>query len=168
MSNITREKIKAAYSYQFDALREHCEKVAIIAGYGKHLLELIDDTPVTPGETRAAYDGYEASKAIIQDCEDALTTWVTDKAAVSSALSTRARTLSTRRRNNIKARSEGLDLSGQDAPLNDRDSWVAAGDHRAHQDYNDEDDEDEQTHSVIDSDGGLNGEHRGREREVAV
>lgn len=169
LSNITREKIKAAYSYQFDALREHCEKVAIIAGYGKHLLELIDDTPVTPGETRAAYDGYEASKAIIQDCEDALTNWVTDKAAVSASLSTRARTLSTRRRNNIKARSEGLDLSGQDAPLNDRDSWVAGGEHhRAHHEYNDDDEEDEQTHSVIDSESGLNGEHRGREREVAA
>ncbi|RYP17965.1 hypothetical protein DL765_004184 [Monosporascus sp. GIB2] len=168
LSNITREKIKAAYSYQFDALREHCEKVAIIAGYGKHLLELIDDTPVTPGETRAAYDGYEASKAIIQDCEDALTNWVADKAAVSSKLSTRARTLSTRRRNNIKARSEGLDLSGQDAPLNDHESWVAAGDHGGRHEYHDEDEEDEQIHSVTDSDGGLNGEQRGREREVAA
>jgi len=63
LSNITREKLKAAFTYQFDALREHCEKLAIIAGYGKHLLELVDDTPVTPGETRDAYDGYEASKA---------------------------------------------------------------------------------------------------------
>ncbi|KAI4144225.1 MAG: hypothetical protein LQ341_002694, partial [Variospora aurantia] len=63
LSNITREKLKAAFTYQFDALREHCEKLAIIAGYGKHLLELIDDTPVTPGETRQAYDGYEGSKA---------------------------------------------------------------------------------------------------------
>merc|ERR1711977_465676 len=34
LSNITREKLKAAYTYQFDALREHCEKLAIIAGYG--------------------------------------------------------------------------------------------------------------------------------------
>jgi hypothetical protein len=63
LSNITREKLKAAFTYQFDAMREHCEKLAIIAGYGKHLLELVDDTPVTPGETRQAYDGYEASKA---------------------------------------------------------------------------------------------------------
>lgn len=160
LSNITREKIKAAYTYQFDALREHSEKVAIIAGYGKHLLELIDDTPVTPGETRAAYDGYEASKAIIQDCEDALTNWVTSNAAVSAKLSTRARTLSTRRRNNIKARSEGLDLSGQDAPL-DRDSWVVAGDHKG-QEY-DDDDEDDDEDSVVGSDGGMNGDHhRGR------
>jgi hypothetical protein len=62
LSNITREKIKAAFTYQFDAMREHAEKVAMIAGYGKHLLDLIDDTPVTPGETREAYDGYEDSK----------------------------------------------------------------------------------------------------------
>jgi hypothetical protein len=142
LSNITREKIKAAYTYQFDALREHCEKVAIIAGYGKHLLELIDDTPVTPGETRPAYDGYEASKAIIQDCEDSLTNWVAQNAAVSSKLSTRARTLSQRRRNNIKHRGEGHDLSGQDAPLNDRDSWVQAGQHKE-ENYDDEEDSDD-------------------------
>ena len=166
LSNITREKIKAAYAYQFDALREHCEKVAIIAGYGKHLLELIDDTPVTPGETRAAYDGYEASKAIIQDCEDSLTNWVEQNAAVSSKLSTRARTLSQRRRNNIRARSEGHDLSGQDVPMNDRDSWMAAAQHKDEQedDY-DDDDLDAPSHSVLDSEAGLNGESRGRNQE---
>lgn len=153
LSNITREKVKAAYTYQFDALREHCEKVAIIAGYGKHLLELIDDTPVTPGETRAAYDGYEASKAIIQDCEDALTNWVTSNAAVSSKLSTRSRTLSQRRRNNIRARGEGHDLTGQDAPL-DNGSW-------AERDDSEEEDE-------LDSDAGLNGETRGRTQEAVV
>lgn len=46
-------------------MREHAEKVAMIAGYGKHLLDLIDDTPVTPGETREAYDGYEDSKKYV-------------------------------------------------------------------------------------------------------
>ncbi|KAI2626375.1 Eisosome component PIL1-domain-containing protein [Xylaria nigripes] len=161
LSNITREKIKAAYTYQFDALREHSEKVAIIAGFGKHLLELIDDTAVTPGETRPAYDGYEASKAIIQDCEEALTNWVTSNAAVSAKLSTRARTLSTRRRNNIKARSEGLDLSGQDMPLNDREMWEAAGEHKR-EEY-EESDIDDHSHSMLDSDNGLNGEQRGRQ-----
>lgn len=168
LSNITREKIKAAYTYQFDALREHCEKVAVIAGYGKHLLELIDDTPVTPGETRAAYDGYEASKAIIQDCEDALTNWVTQKAAVHSKLSVRARTLSTRRRNNIKARAEGgHDLSGQDAPLNDRDSWVPAGHHQgAYEDDEDDDEDEDEEDGTLGSENGLNGEHRGRAQEA--
>lgn len=153
LSNITREKVKAAYTYQFDALREHCEKVAIIAGYGKHLLELIDDSPVTPGETRAAYDGYEASKAIIQDCEDALTSWVTSNAAVSSKLSTRSRGLSQRRRNNIRNRGEGHDLSKQDAPL-DNGSW--------REESEEEEEED------LDSDAGLSGEHRGRTQEAVA
>jgi hypothetical protein len=158
LSNITREKIKAAYAYQFDALKEHCEKVAIIAGYGKHLLELIDDTPVTPGETRAAYDGYEASKAIIQDCEDALTNWVTSNAAVSSKLSTRSRNLSQRRKNNIQRRSEGLDLSGQDAPLQDHDSWGEPEE--------EEYEEETRRNSILDSDGGLGQEPRGRSKEI--
>ena len=127
LSNITREKLKAAFTYQFDAMREHCEKLAVIAGFGKHLLELVDDTPVTPGETRAAYDGYEASKAIIQDCEDALTNWVQGNATVQSKLSQRARQLSTRRKNAAKRNAEGgVDLSGQDQPLkSDRDSLGA-------------------------------------------
>jgi len=120
LSNITREKLKAAYNYQFDALREHCEKLAIIAGYGKHLLELVDDTPVTPGETRETYDGYETSRAIIQDCEDSLTNWVPQQAAVKSSLSQRSRALSQRRTN----RQEPIDLSHQDRPM-DRDSWGA-------------------------------------------
>ena len=190
LSNITREKIKAAYVYQLDALKEHCEKVAIIAGYGKHLLELIDDTPVTPGETRPAYDGYEASKAIIQDCEDALTSWITANSAVSSKLSTRARRLSQRRKNGIKARSEGLDLSGQDPPLNDRDSWIPAAQHKdqynaeevldgSSNDDEDDDDDDEEREeeeeekeeqearrSILGSEGGVLGvEMRGRSYE---
>merc|ERR1712225_127264 len=171
LSNITREKLKAAYTYQFDALREHCEKLAIIAGYGKHLLELVDDTPVTPGETRAAYDGYEASKAIIQDCEDALTNWVTANAKVSSTLSTRARTLSQRRRNNIQRNAGGHDLTGQDAPLNDRESglWVPASAHKG-EDYDDGDEEEEEevgAPSIQDST--VNGENsRGRQETVVA
>jgi hypothetical protein len=63
LSNITREKVKAAFHYQFDAIQEHCEKTALIAGFGKHLLDLIDDASVTPGQVREGYDGYEASRA---------------------------------------------------------------------------------------------------------
>ena len=158
LSNITREKLKSAFEYQFDALQEHSEKVAIIAGYGKHLLDLIDSAPVTPGETRHAYDGYEASKAIIQDCEEALTNWVSSKAGVKSSLSTRARTLSQRHQENVaKSHGEGVDLSGQDQPLKgDRDSWVPANEHPTYQ---------REDESVVD-DGSTDGETtRGREEE---
>lgn len=86
LSNITREKLKVAFNYQFDSLREHSEKIALIAGYGKALLELLDETPVTPGETRPAYDGYDASKQIIIDAENALASWTFDSAAVRPTL----------------------------------------------------------------------------------
>ncbi|PRT54610.1 Sphingolipid long chain base-responsive protein PIL1 [Wickerhamiella sorbophila] len=89
LSNITREKFKAAYNYLFDSIREHCEKQALIAGYSKALLELLDDTPVTPGEIRPAYDGYDASKQIIMDCESALRDWTIDQATVKPTLSIR-------------------------------------------------------------------------------
>lgn len=130
-------------------------------------MELIDDTPVTPGETRAAYDGYEASKAIIQDCEDALTNWVDSKAAVNAKLSSRARNLSQRRRNNIARNAEGHDLSGQDGPYKDRESglWVPASAHQGVDDYDDEEEEDR--HSVQESEI-LNGENRGRLHETSV
>lgn len=87
LSNITRSKLKMAFQYQFDSIIEHSEKIALIAGYGKVLLELLDDSPVTPGETRPAYDGYEASKQIIIDAEHALNEWTLDNAQVKPTLS---------------------------------------------------------------------------------
>ncbi|KZV11312.1 PIL1 [Saccharomyces cerevisiae] len=87
LSNITRSKLRAAFNYQFDSIIEHSEKIALIAGYGKALLELLDDSPVTPGETRPAYDGYEASKQIIIDAESALNEWTLDSAQVKPTLS---------------------------------------------------------------------------------
>lgn len=120
---------------------------------------------MTPGETRPAYDGYEASKAIIQDCEDSLTNWVSSQAAVSSKLSTRSRTLSQRRRENIYRAREGVDLAAQDQPMKgDRDSWAAE-----HQQDNypraDESEiyEEEELEPV-----GANGDLAGREEERAA
>lgn len=128
LSNITREKIKSAFTYQFDAMREHAEKVATIAGYGKHLLELIDDTPVTPGETREAYDRYEDSKSIIQDCEDSLTNWVESKAQIRARLSQRG--ARPRRTGGRASRvRHPVNLSDQDRPLDDQ-GWVPADEHR--------------------------------------
>jgi hypothetical protein len=182
LSNITREKVKAAFSYQFDAIQEQCEKLAIIAGYGKHLLELIDETSVTPGEVRAAYDGYDASRAIIQDCESALTNWVPSTAKVHADLSTRARTLSQRRKAGLKRNSTGgIDLAGQDAPLKDSastSSWVPASEHERQVGNYESDGAGEEDEHVEESEDeehaekhAVNGDHpiRGRqeERELA-
>jgi hypothetical protein len=98
--------------------------------------------------------------SIIQDCEDALTNWVTQNAAVSSKLSTRARTLSQRRKN--AHRGEGVDLSHQDQPLGDRESglWIPASEH-AGNGY--EEDEDE-----LDAPSTVATETRGREEERVI
>lgn len=103
--------------------------------------------------------------SIIQDCEDALTNWVQQNAAVSSKLSTRTRTLSQRRAARRQHAGEGVDLSGQDAPLDSRESgiWVPAGEHRgaAAADRYDDSEEEERTSAV-------SAEPRGREEERAV
>jgi hypothetical protein len=125
LSNITREKLKAAFNYQFDAMREHSEKLALIAGYGKHLLDLIDDSPVTPGEARPAYDSYDTSKQIIVDCENALSDWTLDTASVKSQLSIRKPKVKRAQRGEA-----GGDLSLQDKPLERESSlWVPASEH---------------------------------------
>lgn len=84
-------------------------------------------------------------------------------AAVKPKLSTRARTLS-QRRHAGRRQQEGVDLSGQDAPLDNRESglWIPASEHPG-QEYEEEEDleEDEAPSSVA------NGEARGREEQRA-
>jgi len=121
-------------------------------------LELIDDSPVTPGETRDSYDGYEASRAIIQDCEDALTNWVPQHAAVSSKLSTRARNLSQRRAS--RSHQEPHDLSHQDRPL-DRDSFHEPG-------VGSDGEEDAIHDHDLENHHGQEAESRGREENRAI
>ena len=65
LSAITHEKIKFGFAYQFEAMREFGEKLSIIAGYGKHLLELIEDVPATAGVERSEYGSHEASAAYV-------------------------------------------------------------------------------------------------------
>jgi hypothetical protein len=125
LSNITREKIKAAFNYQFDAMREHSEKLALIAGYGKALLELLDDAPVTPGETRPAYDGYEASKQIIIDAENALASWTLDQATVKPTLSIRRTSEGYNLEDNASQRESAVWDDHQDVEENEEAKPVA-------------------------------------------
>ena len=102
------------------------------------------------------------NRSIIQDCEDALTNWVSQNASVSSKLSQRSRTLSQRRRNQARNRGDGVDLSGQDQPL-DRESglWIPASEHQGNG-YEDREDLDDDVPSTVAS------EQRGREEERPV
>ncbi|KAG5437216.1 hypothetical protein PCANB_001007 [Pneumocystis canis] len=118
LNNTTREKLKTAFTYQFDAIKEHSEKLALIAGYGKYLLELLDDTPITPGETRAAYDGYEQSKQIIIDCENALSQWSLETSTIKPILSL-----------HHKAEELNDNLSNQNKDLQHDSFWQNNADH---------------------------------------
>lgn len=105
--------------------------------------------------------------SIIQDCEDALTNWVTANAAVKPKLSTRARNLS-QRRHQRREQGEGVDLSGQDSSMKDRDSgglWVPAGAHREYQNPDDEEEEEEEEEGAAQQQQHHQGEARGREEE---
>lgn len=75
---------------------------------------------------------------------------MTQNAAVKSTLSTRARTLSQRRKNRTAGSGEGVDLSGQDTSLKDRESglWVPAGQHRDYADEEDEEEEEEEAETA--------------------
>src|SRR5271167_2430601 len=75
LTNITRQKLKEAYTQQVNAVIERSEKQAILAKHTRRLLELLDDTPVVPGAARAAYDNENAAKEVLLDAEEDLGKW---------------------------------------------------------------------------------------------
>jgi Eisosome component PIL1 len=75
LTNITRQKLKEAFTQQINAVVERSEKQAILAKHARRLLELLDDTPVVPGADRAAYDNERPAKEILLDAEEELGKW---------------------------------------------------------------------------------------------
>ena len=113
------------------------------------------------------------ASSIIQDCEDALTNWVSQNAAVKPQLSTRARTLSQRRQKGPRHLGQPVDLASQDQPLGNRESglWVPASEHQSgavYAQHHDEDEEEEEEDDHINQAVPSNGEQRGREEERPV
>ena len=114
-------------------------------------------------QTEPLLSNADLLRSIIQDCEDALTNWVEQNAAVKSNLSTRARTLSQRRHAGRRQPGEGVDLADQDHPLQSRDSglWVPASQHRGDEYEEDDEEEEEAGETAV----AANREDRGREEE---
>ena len=75
LTNITRQKLKAAYENEFAATIERAEKQIILARHGQRLLQLLDDTPVVPGDTRPVYPRGAQARQILNDAEDDLRDW---------------------------------------------------------------------------------------------
>jgi hypothetical protein len=74
----TRQKLKEAYAVEFLATIERAEKQAILARHGLRLLQLLDDTPVVPGDVRPPYAHASHSRQILNDAEDDLREWRLD------------------------------------------------------------------------------------------
>ncbi|KAI1502439.1 Eisosome component PIL1-domain-containing protein [Biscogniauxia marginata] len=75
LTNITRKKLREAYDAEFLAVVERAEKQIILARHGRRLLELLDDSPVTPGNSQRAYEAGAAARQVLNDAEDDLKSW---------------------------------------------------------------------------------------------
>jgi hypothetical protein len=71
----TRQKVKEAYDLHFAATIERAEKQIILAKYGRRLLNLLDDTPVVPGDVRQPFAQTHEARQILADAEQELQRW---------------------------------------------------------------------------------------------
>ncbi|KAI9871699.1 MAG: hypothetical protein M1823_008370, partial [Watsoniomyces obsoletus] len=84
LSNVTRQKFKVAYDQHLTATIERAEKQAILAKHARRLLNLIDDTPIVPGDTHPAFAEEEAARQVLNDAEADLRDYRLDVEPISS------------------------------------------------------------------------------------
>ncbi|KAF2759901.1 hypothetical protein EJ05DRAFT_509582 [Pseudovirgaria hyperparasitica] len=75
LTNITRQKLKEAYDLHFAATIERAEKQLILAKQARRLINVLDDTPIVPGDVHPTFDGNDAVRQILNDAEDELRSW---------------------------------------------------------------------------------------------
>lgn len=68
----TRQKFKEAYDQYFAATIERAEKQTILAKHARRLINLVDDTPVVPGDVHPPFAGGENARQVLNDAEDDL------------------------------------------------------------------------------------------------
>ena len=71
----TRQKVKEAYDLHFAATIERAEKQIILAKYGRRIVNLLDDTPVVPGDVRQPFAQANEARQILADAEQELQRW---------------------------------------------------------------------------------------------
>lgn len=80
----TRQKFKEAYDQNFAATIERAEKQIILAKHARRLLNLVDDTPIVPGDTHPAFSEIEAARQVLNDAESDLQNYRLDVEPVTS------------------------------------------------------------------------------------
>jgi hypothetical protein len=77
--------LKEAYAAEFAATIERAEKQIILARHGRRLLNLLDDTPVVPGDIRPGFEHGNQARQILNDAEDDLRDWTPELEDVTSS-----------------------------------------------------------------------------------
>ncbi|TKA80872.1 hypothetical protein B0A49_03162 [Cryomyces minteri] len=85
LTNITRQKFKEAYDVHFAATIERAEKQILLARQARRVLNLLDDTPIVPGDAHPAFDGAEVARQILNDAEDELRAWAPSHEPIHSS-----------------------------------------------------------------------------------
>ncbi|KAF2876340.1 Eisosome component PIL1-domain-containing protein [Massariosphaeria phaeospora] len=75
LTNITRQKFKEAYDIHFAATIERAEKQIILAKQARRMVNLLDDTPIVPGDAHPAFEGGESARHVLNEAEDGLRAW---------------------------------------------------------------------------------------------
>jgi hypothetical protein len=73
-----------AYDQHLTATIERAEKQAILAKHARRLLNLIDDTPIVPGDTHPAFSEEEAARQVLNDAEADLRDYRLDVEPITS------------------------------------------------------------------------------------
>ncbi|KAJ9667811.1 hypothetical protein H2201_001997 [Coniosporium apollinis] len=84
LTNITRQKFKEAYDIHFAGTIERAEKQIMLAKQARRLLNLVDDTPIVPGDTHPTFDQHEAARQILNDAEEQLRDWRPNNEPINS------------------------------------------------------------------------------------
>lgn len=75
LTNVTRQKFKEAYDVHTAGIIERAEKQIMLAHQARRLLNMLDDSPIVPGEERAAFADAEEARDVLNDAEESLRNW---------------------------------------------------------------------------------------------
>ncbi|MCJ1309352.1 hypothetical protein MMC25_003011 [Agyrium rufum] len=75
LTNITRQKLKEAYDVHSAAVIERGEKQILLARQMRRLLNLMDDTPIVPGDSRPPFERASEARQVLNDAEEDLREW---------------------------------------------------------------------------------------------
>ncbi|KAG9692422.1 hypothetical protein KCU95_g7284, partial [Aureobasidium melanogenum] len=84
LTNITRQKFKEAYDIHTAAIIERAEKQILLAKNARKLLNLVDDTPIVPGDAHPAFTHAEHAREVLNVAEDELRNWTPDVEPINS------------------------------------------------------------------------------------